>query len=954
MDGKGVGKIEDAILKFWESNRIYEELKKKSKDRKKFFFLDGPPYATGSIHLGTALNKILKDCFIRFFRMQGFDVWDQPGYDTHGLPIEYKVEQKLKFKSKKDIEKFGVAKFVQECRNYATQFIGLMNEQFKNLGVWMDWSNPYLTLSNEYIEGAWATFKEGFKKGLLFRGKYPVHVCPRCETSLAYNEIEYKRISEEAIYVRLKIAKEPKTFLLIYTTTPWTLPANTGVMANPTAEYVRVKVKDEELILAKVLVERVLAKAGIKNYEIVETLKGKELEGLRYEHPLLDLFPFQKELSNAHRVVLSERYVTLEEGTGLVHSAPGHGKEDYEVGKANGLPVVCHVRMDGKFDEACGKFAGMYVKDADKLIVEELRKRGLLFHVEAIVHEYPHCWRCKSPLLLLAVEQWFFRVTGMREKLLEESEKVEWVPDWAGKRFRNWLESLGDWPISRQRYWGIPLPIWVCENCKEVKVIGSRDELPFELADFHKPAIDEVRLRCENCNGPMKRIPEVLDVWFDSGVASWASLGYPKRKDLVEKLWPAELVMEGPDQIRGWWNSQLITGVMTFGSTPFKRVLFHGFILDSQGRKMSKSLGNVVEPSEIIKQYGRDVLRLYFLSQPVWKDYFFKWEDVREVSRKLMVVRNVFNFVETYLAGFSKPEKLELEDKWILSRLNSLIKNLKEGMRSLNISKCVNWLLEFALEDFSRWYIKLIRDRVWVFYEGKDKETALYTLLEVSRCLVRLLAPFAPFLAEQAYQQVLKPYESEESVHLTLWPEPKQELIDEKLEKQMEVVRAIFEGCACARNKAKLKLRRPVRKVIVVSKKAEVKEAVKRLSKILTRVCNAKEVEVSSKPVEGLVSATFDYGSVQIDASMNEQLKAEALLRELIRNVQELRKREGLKVTQRIKLGLFCDPRSVSIIRKYEERIKREVGAYQLLLDLVGEARGKVEFEGMCVEISFK
>ncbi|RLJ02201.1 MAG: isoleucine--tRNA ligase, partial [Candidatus Aenigmatarchaeota archaeon] len=597
---------EKRIFELWRKRRIYEKAKEKNRGKKKFYFVDGPPYATGSIHMGTAWNKILKDLYLRFFRMKGRDVWDQPGYDTHGLPIENKVEKELGLMRKNDIEKFGVERFVKECRKFATKYIDVMNKEFANLGVWMDWDNPYLTLDNNYIQGGWATFKEAYRKGFLYRGLYPVHVCPRCETAVAYNEIEYEKVKDPSVYVKFRI--KDKEYLLIFTTTPWTLPANTGVMAHPKKYYVKVRVGDEYYILAEERVEEVMELGGIEDYEVIERFEGKKLEGLRYE-PVLE-FDFQKDLNNGFRVVMSERFVSTDEGTGLVHTAPGHGKEDYQVGRENGLPVVSPVRINGTFDESVGKYSGKFVKAADKEIINELNEKGLLFHSGELFHDYPHCWRCDSPLLLISVEQWFLGITKIRDKLIEENQKVNWVPEFAKQRFHNWLNSLGDWPVSRQRYWGIPLPIWECESCGEIKVIGSAEELPEKPKDLHRPYIDEVTLKCK-CGGLMRRVKDVMDVWFDSGLASWASLGYPKNRELFKRLWPADLNIEGPDQIRGWWNSQMIMSVLTFNRRPFENVVYHGFVLDAHGNKMSKSKGNVVTPEEVIERYGRDVLRFY-------------------------------------------------------------------------------------------------------------------------------------------------------------------------------------------------------------------------------------------------------------------------------------------------------------------------------------------------------
>ena len=442
---------EEQILDFWKKKKIYEKAVEKRKNAKKFYFIDGPPYATGYIHMGTAMNKILKDFYIRFFRMYGFKAWNQPGYDTHGVPIENKVEQKLGFKEKQDIEKFGIDKFIEECRNYATQFLDVMNNQFANLGVWMDWKHPYLTLSNEYIEGAWFTFKQGYEKGLLYKGTYSVHVCPHCETAVAYNEIEYTQVTDPSIFVKFKLKKKQNEYFVIWTTTPWTLASNTGIMVKPDAEYARVQVGDEIFIIAKQLLDSVMTKVKIKDFTILETMKGKELKDLEYESPLRDIFPFIKKLKNAHRIVLSDKYVTLEDGSGLVHTAPGHGQEDYKVGVENDLPIVNPLGFDGKYNKESGKYSGMFVKTADKLIIEDLRNLGALLSEEKVEHDYPLCWRCSSPLLMMAVPQWFFKVTEIRERLLSENKKINWVPAWAGQRFQNWLESLGDWPLSRQR-----------------------------------------------------------------------------------------------------------------------------------------------------------------------------------------------------------------------------------------------------------------------------------------------------------------------------------------------------------------------------------------------------------------------------------------------------------------------------------------------------------------------
>jgi len=948
-------RAEEQILRFWEANRIPEKVRNLKK-KEIFFFLDGPPYATGSIHMGTALNKILKDSYIRFFRMAGFKVWDQPGYDTHGLPIENKVEQMLNFKAKSDIEKFGIDKFIEECRKFSTKFIDVMSDEFNNLGVWMDWKHPYLTLTNDYIEGAWFTFKRAFEKGLLYKGLYPVHVCPRCETAVAYNEIEYKEVNDTSIYVKFPLKNKEKEYLLIWTTTPWTLPANTGVMVKPDADYIRVKMNDEVLIVAKQLLETVMKKVGIEDYKIIEKMKGTDLEGLEYNHPLEDIFTFQKELKNAHRVVLSDQYVTLEDGTGLVHTAPGHGQEDYKVGIETGLPAISPVNLNGTFDKTTGKYTGMYVKDADRLILQDLQDRNLLLHEGKIKHEYPHCWRCDSPLLLISLPQWFFKVTKMRSKLIEENKKVNWFPSWAGQRFHNWLDSLGDWPISRQRYWGIPLPIWICEKCDEVKVVGSRDELEKIPKDFHRPYIDEVTLKCSKCKGRMKRVSDVLDVWFDSGVCSWASLGYPREKKLWEEMWPADLNLEGPDQIRGWWNSELITSVITFDKAPFKNIVFHGFVLDAHGIKMSKSKGNITMPQDVIKEYGRDVLRFYLLSNPAWDDFYFNIDDVKEIAKQFNIVRNTFNFVSTYATKFSKPKKLKIEDKWILSRLNSLIEDYLECFKTYNGHKAIQEIMNFILNDLSRWYIKIIRDRTWPLYEGEDKDAALYTLVFVTENLVKLLAPICPFVAEDVYQNVLKNFKKDlESVHMHEFPQADKKMIDKKLEEDMEVIKQISEISNFARQKVNLKLRWPVKEMLVVTQDEKIESAIEDLKTVLMNMCNVKSIKAVNKEPQGnFAESEFEKNKILLDLTEDKEIFEDRLYRELTRKVQEMRKNCKFIVEDRIKLTLKSDDETEKSLKKFVESIKKDVGAKSVEISkLEGKYSDELKFNDKKVEIKF-
>ncbi|MEM5878105.1 MAG: isoleucine--tRNA ligase [Candidatus Aenigmatarchaeota archaeon] len=945
-------KMELEIKTFWEKNKIQSKARKRNLGKKKFYFLDGPPYATGYIHIGTAWNKIIKDSYLRYRRMKGYDVWDRPGYDTHGLPIENKVEQKLGLRSKSDIEKMGIENFNKECRKFATQFIDIMNKQFEDLGAWMDWDNPYLTLDNQYIEGAWHTFKVGFEKGLLYKDIYPVHVCTRCETAVAYNEIEYMQLTDPSVYIKFPVYGKENEFLVVWTTTPWTLPSNTGIMVKPSADYVYVKVGTETLIIAEARLQTVMEKSGLSGYRIIKKVKGKDLEGLRYEHPLAEVFPFIRKIQNGHRVVLSEQYVSMEEGTGLVHTAPGHGQEDYKVGKENNLPIISPLKMNGTFNNNCGRFAGKLAKASDDEIIEEFNVRGLLLHKEKITHEYPKCWRCSTPLLYMSVPQWFFKVTTIRDKLLEENNKVKWYPEWAGKRFENWLENLGDWPISRQRYWGIPLPIWECERCGKMKIFESRDELPVKVDDLHRPFIDQVKITCE-CKGDMKRVPDVLDVWFDSGLAAWSSLDYPRDKEKFKRLWPCDFQVEGPDQIRGWWNSQIITSYITFGQAPFTNILFHGFVLDAHGNKMSKSKGNIVQPEDVIKKYGRDVLRFYLLSSPAWDDFYFNWKDTENVAKSLNILRNTFNFVKTYSQKTTKKPELKIEDKWILSRLNSVLSEYDTNLQNYNIHKSVQILQEFILNDFSRWYIKLVRDRVWPTYEKSDKIAAFYTLNKVSEALLKMLAPITPFLSEYYYQQLFKG--ESESVHMTDLPIPDKKLINLELEKQMKIARDIFEASTNIRQKEKIKLKWPLKRLVVISNSKDVLDTIKNLQDVLKFSCNVKDVVVTKKLPKGKFSeAILENLKLYLDLEKDENIYAEMLYREVVRSIQETRKKNSFVISDSIELSISSDKKTEDMIKKFVKDLEKEVGAKSVSFGkLKGKYTSKVDLDDITIQIAF-
>jgi isoleucyl-tRNA synthetase len=949
--------VESRVLGRWKRNKVYDKVKQSGKGKKPFFFIDGPPYATGSIHMGTAWNKVIKDVYLRFFRMRGFDVWDQPGYDTHGTPIETKVERELGFKSKKDIEKYGIGKFVKKCREFATKYIDVMSGQFANLGVWMDWKNPYLTLKNQYIEGAWYTFKKAFENGFLYKGKYPVHVCPRCETVVAYNEIEYTKQTDTSIYVKLRVLDEKgkgtDRYLIIWTTTAWTLPGNTGVMVHPRFKYVEAELSNGETwIVAKERLQE-LMDAIEAGYKVLKEFPGKELEGIRYEGPLHDKLDLPA-MPNAYRVILSDRYVHLEEGTGLVHTAPGHGKEDFDAGTKAGLPAICPVNNDGSLTEETGKYAGKKARVVDEEIIRDLQADDMLVFRHPHTHDYPICWRCETPLLQVGVPQWFFKVTGIRDKLLSENKKVNWVPRWAGERFNDWLENLGDWPISRQRYWGIPLPIWECD-CGKITVIGSFDELKRRSGlkreiDFHRPVIDEVRVKCEKCGKKVNRVPDVLDVWFDSGVCTWASLGYPRKKALFEKLWPSVFQTEGPDQFRGWWNSEMITSVLAFNRAPFRNVLMHGLAMDVKGIKLSKSKGNFIDPQEVLDKYGRDVLRFYLLSNPLWNDFYFSWDETKEVNRMFTVFWNSYSFVKTYASVMpARKPALKIEDRWIMSRMNRLL-GLGKDVEEYQVHKLVQGLRDFILNDFSRWYIKIIRDRVSPWYSGSDRAGAVYALNYVFEKLVILMAPVTPFISDHIFLDMQG--KGAGSVHMRTIPSPDKKLVSKRLEDGMEAVKNLIETMNSARQESGIKLRWPVDALMIrpaKGKEKELKKVCRDFGQVIKGMGNVKEIKVVRKIPSK--AREFPLGKL----ALGEVLHDEALVRELIRKVQITRKKEKLRVDDEISIRFDSDRKTTAILKQHEDELLSGVGAAKLAFcEIKGAGLGSIDFRKARIKFGFK
>ena len=852
--------LERRIRDFWSRTKAYEKMRRSRSRGKEFYFVDGPPYTSGTIHMGQALNKTIKDMVLRWRRMNNFNVRDQPGYDMHGLPIEVQVEKTLGITNKKEIEELGIERFVNTCREFGLDLLKKMQDQFVRLGVWMDWDHPYITITNEYIESAWWTIQKAHEQGLLYEAEKSLQWCARCETALAEAEVEYSDETDPSIYVKFPLVGRPHEFILVWTTTPWTLPANLCVAVNPKFKYAKVRVtragKVEYLWLVEENVKAVMATAKVEQYETAEVKSGADLEGWRYTHPLSGKVPYQRTLQEpwVHRVALSDTVTA--ESTGCVHTAPGHGPEDFDLGQKLGLPAFSPVNERGVFTDEAGEYGGLTTREGTSQIIEDLAAFRLLFAQEVITHRYGHCWRCKTPILFRATKQWFLKVTDLKAKMLEEIKSVKWYPDWAGEaRQYDWTLNLRDWCLSRQRYWGIPLPIWRCTNCGELRVVGNLDELNGARnytagMDLHRPHIDEVEFDCANCGSVMNRIKDIVDVWFDSGVSSWAQLGYPRREDEFRRWWPMDWIVEGPDQTRGWFSSQLTAGAVAFGGSPYKSVLMHGWVNGPDGRQMHKSLGNYVDPVETIDKFGADALRFFLLGvHAPWEDINFVEDGVPSAQRTLNILWNVHKFAATYMSvdDFdprahsldSVVTSMRPEDKWVLSRLENMKTAFANEMEQYNLHRTCRLLEEFVLNDLSRWYVKLVRARTWKEGEDREKLAAYRVLWECLSVVTRMIAPVAPYLAESIYQNL----DGELlTVHAADWPHLSEQWINNDLEKQMEVAGQIVEVVSKARQKQQMKLRWPVRKIAVRAPTDAAAKALVTFRDVVLSQANAKDL----------------------------------------------------------------------------------------------------------------
>jgi len=906
-------KVEKEALGFWEKHDIYQKAKKKNAGSETFYFCDGPPYATGQIHPGTGWNKTIKDAVCRYQRMCGKDVRVQAGYDTHGLPIEVKVEQELKFTKKNDIEKYGIGKFVDKCKTFATKYIGVMSKQFQSLGVWMDFDRPYITYHDNYIDSSWKTLKMAHERELLHEGIYVLPYCYRCETTMANYELEYDDETDPSIYVKFKL-KDKDEYLIVWTTTPWTLASNMAVMAHPTFPYVKAKVDDEVWIMAKDRLEHLMELLG-KSATVTEELPGRKLNDLYYLHPFQD--KIRKNYDR--RVVLSDEFVTLEEGTGLVHTAPGHGPADFIIGKRFDIEAFCPVDGKGCYTEEAGELKGKNVREANPDVIQILKDNGSLVYEARIRHRYPHCWRCKTPLIFLTTNQWFISISKVKDQMLNEIDKTEWHPGFAKVRFKEFVSNAPDWCISRQRYWGIPLPIWKC-SCGELKVIGSKAEIP-KVKELHRPYLDKVELDC-SCGKKMKRVPDVLDVWFDSGNAIWAPLDPEEAKTYGER---ADLIIEGQDQIRGWFYSLLGSGVVRYGACPYKKLLMHGFFVDEKGEKMSKSVGNFVPLEEIIDKYGADTFRLWGAHNTVWDELKFSWDELKKATSDLNIVFNMVMFLERFYPDKKiAPKELTKTDQWMVSRLNSTIKEFRSSFDEFEIHRAVKALRSFMVEDVSRFYMKIAKDRI---SSGENAEAALWTIYTVMLESLKMLGCLSPMLSEHLYQRFFRKFEEEESVFLTRLPQPDDGKINALYEKQMEAIEELVSVSLLARQTAGIKVRWPVRSIYVESKSTEVGDAVKAFGDIVLDLVNAKQIKMAEKPTGELAAQEFSNGTLYLDKKIDEALYEEGVLNEVKRRVQMMRKEAELVEADSIALTIDTEKELESILQKQEKQLAQAVNA---------------------------
>jgi isoleucyl-tRNA synthetase len=857
--------IEQEVLSYWEGNDIFRKSIETRSDCPVFTFYEGPPTANGRPGIHHVVSRTLKDIVCRYKTMRGYKVNRKAGWDTHGLPVEIEVEKKLGIKHKDEIIEYGIEKFNKECYKSVFTYLKDWEEMTRRIGYWINLDDAYVTCTREYIESVWWALDQYYKKGLIYRGHKIQPYCPRCETPLSSHEVSqgYQDAKDPSIYVRIKLIEADNTYFLVWTTTPWTLISNVALAVHPDVDYVKVRVGEEYLILAK---GRLSVIEG--DCEVIETFKGKKLLGIEYER----LFGYVPVETKAFYVVEGE-FVTTEDGSGIVHIAPAFGEDDSQIGKKYGLPALQPVNKSGEFTDEITDFRGEFVKDADQNIMMNLKRRGLMFKKETITHSYPHCWRCNSPLLYYARSSWYIRTTDYAQRMIDLNNEINWVPPEVGTgRFGNWLAENKDWALSRDRFWGTPLPIWICQNCGTEKSIGSFAELAGGVwrtngteqsidpnsFDPHKPYVDQVYFTCE-CGGEMKRIPELIDVWFDSGSMPFAQWHYPfENKDVFEENFPADYICEGIDQTRGWFYTLHSISSALFDRPAFYNVLVNEHILDKEGLKMSKSRGNTVDPFDILEQYGADTLRWYLVTtSPPWRPTLFDEEGLREVQRRFFsTLTNTYSFFSLYanIDGYrGDEERIPFEsrqeiDRWIISELNSLFGEYTTLMEGYNVTHAARAVSDFTIDKLSNWYVRRNRRRFWKSEKGPDKTAAYQTLYECLVGVAKLMAPFAPFMAEILYRNLITvgKTESAESVHLAMIPEKDPSVVDDKLEHKMDLAQRVVYLARSIRSKTNMKVRQPLGRIIISTRTKDDERDILNMKRVILEEINVKAIEFVS------------------------------------------------------------------------------------------------------------
>lgn len=857
---------EKEIVEFWKKNDIFKKSIENREGCEIFTFFDGPPTANGKPHIGHVLTRAIKDLIPRYRTMKGYKVLRKAGWDTHGLPVELEVEKALGISGKPEIEKYGIEDFIKKCKDSVFTYQSEWEEMSDRVGFWADMENPYVTYHNDYIESVWWALRQIWDKGLLYKGHKIMPYCPRCGTSLSSHEVAqgYKDVKENSVIAKFPISGKDNEYILAWTTTPWTLPSNLALCVNPTEKYVKFETEDgTKYIMAEALIKSVFGEDT--KIEICEEYIGNDLKGLEYT----PLYNFIKPDKKAHYIV-ADNYVTMDDGTGIVHIAPAFGEDDARVCKENGLPFISHVNTQGNFVEETGEWAGMFVKDTDKLIIRDLKERNQCFAVIPFEHSYPFCWRCDTPLLYYACDTWFIEMTKVRDRLLANNEKVNWLPDNIKHgRFGNFLENIIDWGLSRTRYWGTPLPIWEC-SCGHKHVVGSIAELkemgidcPDDI-ELHKPYVDNVHLRCEKCGGEMTRVPEVIDCWFDSGSMPFAQLHYPfENKEIFEQNFPADFISEAIDQTRGWFYTLMAISTLLFDEPPYKNVIVLGHVQDDKGVKMSKHKGNVILPMDILNDQGSDAVRWYFYSNSApWLPNRFSAKNVSESQRKFLgTLWNTYAFYVLY-ANIDKfdPTKYTLDtnkitvlDKWILSKLNNLIKTVDGYLENYRITEATRAMTEFV-DELSNWYVRRSRARFWASELTDDKISAYMTLYTVLVEFSKVCAPFIPFMTEEIYQNLVISVDkgAQPSIHMCDFPSYKEELSFPEIEEDMDAIRRIVMLGRAARNDANIKNRQPLSKLYAQAP-SEINAA---YTDIILEELNIKEVEFTND-ASAFISYTF-------------------------------------------------------------------------------------------------